>query len=418
MSEAELSHLFLAIVLLLGAALGTGYLFERLAMPRVVGEIVGGMLLGPTVFGWLMPQWQAWIFAPGGATHALDALYWIGLVLLMFTSGFRIQRNLTREDRRSVLVVLAAATLPPFALGYAVPLVVDMTALMGPAGNSLAFRLVLGIAVAVTSIPVISRIFLDLSIIDTPFAKVVLACATLQDLLLWTILAVATGLAAGQGVAQAEAGALPVLKTAGVALVFLLVSIWLAPRILPAVSGNRFNLVSRASPIGYVLAVCFIFAAIASLLGINAIFGGFVAGIAVGALPEARFAAVKARIADISLGFFVPIYFALVGIKIDMPQFFDLWLTVYFILLSSAVELICVVLAACLLGKTVLTSFNLAVAMNTRGGPGSVLASVAYGFGIIGGELFVTLTLAALITSLASGVWFRHLLRRGWPLYE
>lgn len=417
MSEAELSRLFLAIVLLLSAALGTGYLFERLRMPRVVGEIAGGMVLGPTVLGLIAPGWHGWLFAaPAGSAQALDVLYWIGLVLLMFTSGFRLQRNLTRDDRRTVLAVLVGATVPPFLLGYAAPLVFDMAGLMGPAGSPLAFRLVLGIALAVTSIPVISRIFLDLGIMETGFAKIVLACATLQDLLLWTVLAVATGLASGQG--TAEAGAWPVLETAAIALVFLLFSIWLAPRVLPALSGSRFNLVSRASPTGYVLAICFVFAALASLLGVNAIFGGFVAGLAVGALPDDHFAAVKARIADVSLAFFVPIYFALVGLKIDLPRFFDPWLTVNFILLSSAIELACVLLAARLLGKTALTSFNLAMAMNTRGGPGIVLASVAYGFGIVDGRLFVTLTLASLITSLASGAWFRHLLRRGWTLYE
>ena len=207
-------------------------------------------------------------------------------------------------------------------------------------------------------------------------------------------------------------------KTAAITLGFLAVSLWLAPLLLKALDGTRINIISRSSPTGYTLAICFIFSALAAALGINAIFGAFVAGIAVGALPDETFSEVKRRIADVSLAFFVPIYFALVGLKIDLPRFLDPMFTANFIILTTMVELGAVILAARLIGKTPLTSFNLGMAMNTRGGPGIVLASVALSFGIINGVFFVTLVLAAVITSLASGAWFRLLLRRGLPLYN
>lgn len=419
MTEVELSRLFLALVSLLIAALGTGYVFERLKMPRVVGEITGGLVLGPSVLGGLAPDAHQWLFAAAaGQRLALDVFYWVGLVLLMFISGFRIQRNLSRDDRRTILVILVAATVPPFALGIAAPSVFDLSSYVGSAANPLAFQLVLGIAVAVTSIPVISKIFLDLGIIETRFAKIVLGCATLQDLLLWTVLAIATGLASGGSIAETQASAWTLARTTGVTLVFLGLALWLLPRYLPVASELRFNIVSRASPTGYTLAVCFVFAALASVLGINVIFGAFIAGIAVGALANDRFAEVKARIADVSLAFFVPIYFALVGLKIDLPRFFDPLFTLNFIVLTTAIEIGCVFASARWIGKTALTSFNLGMAMNTRGGPGIVLASVAYGFGIIDGTFFVTLVLAAVLTSLVSGAWFRSVLTRGLPLYD
>jgi Kef-type K+ transport system membrane component KefB len=419
LTEVELSRFFLAVVSLLIAALGTGYVFERLRMPRVVGEITGGLALGPSVLGGLAPGTYQWLFAAEpGQRLALDVFYWVGLVLLMFISGFRIQQNLSRDDRHTILVILIAATVPPFALGFAAPSVFDLSPYVGSAGNPLAFRLVLGIAVAVTSIPVISKIFLDLGIIETRFAKIVLGCATLQDLLLWTVLAIATGLASGGSIAEAQGSAWTLARTAGIALVFLGLALWLVPRFLPVASEFRFNIVSRASPTGYTLAVCFVFAALASVLGINVIFGAFIAGIAVGALTNKRYEAVKARIADVSLAFFVPIYFALVGLKIDLPLLLDPLFTLNFIVLTSAIELSCVFVSARWIGKTALISFNLAMAMNTRGGPGIVLASVAYGFGIIDGTFFVTLVLAAVVTSLVSGAWFRIVLKRGLPLYD
>jgi Kef-type K+ transport system membrane component KefB len=420
MTDLELSRLFLAIVSLLSAALGTGYLFERLGLPRVIGEICGGLALGPSVLGGLAPDAFHWLFAASdGQKKALEVLYWIGLVLLMFISGFRIQRELSRADRRTILVVLLAATVPPFALGYAAPSLFDMGRFVGAAGDADAFRLVVGIAVAVTSIPVISKIFLDLGIIETRFAKIVLACATLQDLLLWTVLAVATGMAGERAAAGAAPGGIGLyLRIVGVTLAFVGLSLWLAPRALSAASGLRINLPSRASPTGYTLVVCFVFAALASALGINAVFGAFIAGIAVGALPESEFREVKARIADVSLAFFVPVYFALVGLKVDLPRFLDLPFTVVFVLLSTVVVVASVVVGARLMGKTALTSFNLGMAMNTRGGPGIVLASVAYGFGIIDGTFFVALVTAAVLTSAVSGAWFRLVLARKLPLYN
>ena len=420
MTDPELSRLFLAIVTLLMAALTVGYLFDRLGLPRVVGEIMGGLALGPSMLGGLFPDIHGWLFAAAGKQGtALDVLYWIGLVLLLFTSGFRIQRNLSRDDRNTILVVLVAATALPFGLGFAAPVVFDLSFLIGSAGNTLAFQLVMGVAVAVTSIPVISKIFIDLGIIETRFAKIVLGCATLQDLVLWTVLAIATGLIAdGMPAATSEISFIQAGKTAAITLGFLAVSLWLAPLLLKALDGTRINIISRSSPTGYTLAICFIFSALAAALGINAIFGAFVAGIAVGALPDETFSEVKRRIADVSLAFFVPIYFALVGLKIDLPRFLDPMFTANFIILTTMVELGAVILAARLIGKTPLTSFNLGMAMNTRGGPGIVLASVALSFGIINGVFFVTLVLAAVITSLASGAWFRLLLRRGLPLYN
>ena len=419
MTEIELSRLFFAVFVLLVAALGSGYVFDRLGMPRVIGEITGGLLLGPSVLGWVLPGAHGWLFAAEpGQKKALEILYWIGLVLLMFTSGFRIQRNLSPQDRRTIAVVLFGATIPPFFLGFAAPAVLDMRAFMGEAAHLLSFQIVVGIAVSVTSIPVISKIFLDLGIMETRFAKIVLGCATFQDLALWAALAVATGLAAAPDAGGAQVPVWSLIRHGALTTGFIGLSFWLAPSALPAASGYRFNLISRASPTGYTLAICFLFAAVASILGVNAIFGAFIAGIAVGALPEAKFGEVKARIAEVSLAFFVPIYFAIVGLKIDLPRFFDPAFTFWFILLSTMAEFLCTMAAAKWVGRSTLTSINLGMAMNTRGGPGIVLASVAYGYGVINGPFFAALVTAAVITSLISGAWFRYVLRRGLRLYD
>jgi Kef-type K+ transport system membrane component KefB len=178
----------------------------------------------------------------------------------------------------------------------------------------------------------------------------------------------------------------------------------------------RFNLVLKSSATGYLFFICFLFVTLASFLSINLVFGALIAGIVVGSVPDERLEFVKERISDVSHGLFIPVYFALVGLKIDLPDNLDPVFTVAFILISSAIVIACVTMAVRLSGQGMLSSLNFGMAMNTRGGPGIVLASVALEFAIINQTFYVTLVSAAVITSLISGIWFRQLLRRGLPL--
>ena len=414
MNEVELSRLLVAIVSLLVLGFGLGRLAERVWLPRVVGEILGGLVLGPSVLGALWPTAHAALFGDAGQTMALEGLYWIGLLLLMFAAGFRLQRGFSADDRRMIATILAAASVPPFALGVAAAGTVTLAAYMGDRSHTLAYALVIGVACAVTSIPVISKIFHDLGILETRLAKVVIGSAMLQDLLLWTILAVATGLVGAVGTDSLWGPT----RTALTTLAFLGLSLWLSPPLLKLLARRMAGRLTEAAGTGYVLAVCFVFAAITGVLGVNPIFGALIGGIAVGALPDEPFARIRDRISNVSLGFFVPLYFALVGARIDLPAYFDARLVVAFVAVTSAVKIGSVLLAAMAGRRDALTSLHLGVAMNTRGGPGIVLASVAYGYGIIDGRMVVALVLASLLTSAFTGVWFRIALARGWPLYR
>ena len=402
MTDAELARFFLALVLVLSAALAGGHVFERLKLPRVIGEIAGGVLLGPSVLGLAAPAAQAWLFAGAGPQAALlSAFYWLGLVLLMFTAGFRLQSGAEAEGRRIVLALVLGAAAVPFAFGFAAaPLVAEAAR-----GDALAFRLVMGIGAAVTSIPVIARIFIDLGLMETRFARDVVAAATLQDLLLWVVLAVATALQHGQASGGAQAADLVIVVVATVA--FAVLSLVLGPTLLRFAGRAGVRRFSEASLTGYALLVCLFFVAAASLLGVNVVFGALVAGLVIGRFPSPHLAPVKQRIADIAIWFFVPIYFALVGARLDLAHAFDWALTLGFVAATTAVKVASVMLAARAAGTKWRRALDYGVAMNTRGGPGIVLASVAHAAGIIGDRMFTALVLASILTSLATGIWFR-----------
>ncbi|WP_018237173.1 cation:proton antiporter [Ensifer sp. BR816] len=404
MNDSETARFFLSLVLLLICALGGGHVFERLKMPRVIGEIVGGIALGPSVLGVISPEAHKWLFAAFPAQGALlTAFYWFGLVLLMFTAGFKVQAEGAGASGRIVSALVFGALMVPFALGYAGASLFADTRL----GDPFAFALVMGIALSVTSIPVISRLFLDLGLMGTSFARNIIGAATIQDLILWTILAVATAVQHGEAANAAGIG-----RVVAITLAFVLGSLFFAPAGVRAVRRWIIGKFSEAPFTGYTMLLCLIFVAAASLLNVNIVFAALVAGLVMARFPSRHLAPVKQHIADIAIWFFVPIYFALVGQRLNLAHEFDSTLTLLFIVLSTTIKLTSCVLAARMANTDWGRAFDYGIAMNTRGGPGIVLASVAHAAGIIDSRMFTALVLASILTSLATGLWLRWRLVR------
>src|SRR6185437_15791962 len=177
-----------------------GSLFVRYRQPRSMGEVLGGLLLGATGLGWIWPSAQSWLFPAGSSTAVvLGAVYQLGLLLLLFIAGSELRTVFPRGERRTVTAVFAAGMCIPFIAGLGISQVIDQKSLWGPNGNTTSFVLVFSIALAITSIPVISRIMHDIGILETAFARVVLGVAVLEDLVLYVVLAVAIGYAGGVG---------------------------------------------------------------------------------------------------------------------------------------------------------------------------------------------------------------------------
>lgn len=409
MADFDLSLLFVTLFLLLGLAHGCGYAFERYRMPRVIGEILAGLIVGPTLLGTIAPDTYAFLSTSLHESAAVfDFLYWLGLIALMFTAGFHVQRKIDRTDSGIVFIILVTATSLPFLFGWFAVDIFDYLNHMQSGSNETSFRLVMAIAFSVTSIPVISKIFVELKMMETRFARIVLTVATIQDLLLWMVLSTATETSSSQSLDYQVIG-WHFVKT----LVFLVAALWLGPKFLAWVTRFRFNLVVKASATGYLFTVCFLISAAGGLMSVNLAFGALVAGIVVGAVDAPQYRESKKTINDIAFGLFVPLYFALVGMKIDLPNHFDLELTASFLLTSTVVTVFCVWAGLKIKREHHNTALNFGIAMNTRGGPGIVLASVALEAGIITETLYVTLVVTALLTSLATGAWFRRLIRQG-----
>src|SRR5215211_6879494 len=202
MSTDSLGLLALALMLLVGLANLLGQVAVRLHQPRVVGEILAGILLGPSLFGLLAPGPAAAIFGDGDtdpSTIVLGFLYHLGLLLLMFVSGASVRNVLGKENRKPTAWIVGLGTTLPFLAAILVALSLPLDSFMGSAGSNPALVLVFAIATAVTSIPVIAKIFYDLGILHTRFASLMLGAAVLEDIALWGVLALATALASAGG---------------------------------------------------------------------------------------------------------------------------------------------------------------------------------------------------------------------------
>lgn len=420
MSNTDLAAVVVALAALVLSAHLLGHVFERLRQPRLVGEILAGVLLGPFVLGALAPEASEALVGAEGSTTAtvLSFMYWLGLLLLMFISGTEVRRVLGQENRKPTAWILAVGTPLPFFIALGIGTLLPLDRLMGPASDRTSVMLVLAIAVAVTSIPVISRIFFDLRILHTRFASIVLGTALLEDIALWTVLAVATALAA-----PSEAGrdlATSVTEHVGVTLLYMGAGLFLAPALLRRLHRARWNVIAHASPVGYAILVLLAYAAVAALLEVNLVFAAFLAGFGLvggrSGSERRRFAEPLDAIQKVAVAIFIPLYFAMVGAQLDFGEGFSIGMLLAFLLGSSILCLGSIALATRLAGFRGLEIVNLAVASNARGGPGIVLASVAFEAGIINGAFFTTLVLTAVLTSQLAGWWLGYVLRRGWPL--
>jgi len=409
-SNSDLTSILFVLLLLVGLAQVLGYLFVRLRQPRVVGEILAGIVLGPAILGRFAFA-TTFVEATKHQQSILNFVYWLGLLLLMFLSGAETRHLFSREERREVGWLVIVGTGIPFVLGLMLGPWLIRPSLAGPNGNRISLIIILAVGVAVTSVPVVSKIFADLQILHTRFARLILGVAVLEDVVLWLALALATAMA-GNTALNPRQMSYHLITTVG----FFGLGLTIAPRIVKRMNKSRFNVFAKHSPLAYALAVLLAYCVVAGALGVSLVFAAFLAGFAVVHKKRKLFAEALDAIGKVSFAFFIPVYFALVGLKLDLIRGFSLWMVAAFLVGSCGVKIVSVSLAGRLAGFRGLDLLNLAITTNARGGPGIVLASVAFDAGIISAEFYTTLVLAAILTSQAAGVWLDYVLRKGWPL--
>ena len=410
LSNAQLTDVLFVLLSLVGLAQLLGNLFMKLRQPKVVGEILAGVVLGPALLGQLPVVAHVFDGArhPG---HILTFVYWLGLLLLMFVSGAEMQQLFGRGERRTVGWLIIVGTGTPFLLGLMFGPHLIRPSLAGPHGSRLSLIIILAVGVAVTSVPVVSKIFADLKILDTRFARLVLGVAVMEDIVLWLALAIATAIASKTTLHPWQ-----MFWHLFATVAYFILGLTLVPRVIKRINTARWNAFAQQSPTGYAIAVLLAYCAVAGALDVNLVFAAFLAGFAVVHRKRRIFADALEAIGKVSFAFFIPIYFAIVGLKLDLIRGVSVWMIVVFIAGTCAIKVMSVSLAGRFAGFRGLDLINLAITTNARGGPGIVLASVAFDAGIISSKFYTTLVIAAVVTSQFAGAWLDYVMRKGWPL--
>ena len=399
LSENEIIITLIALGLLLLSAFICGTLMEKIKGPRVVGEIIGGMIIGGSCMFLLFPALSEKIFfAYPEEGKVLNIFYQLGLIFLMFLSGYNTDIKVDRSNAKAISLVFVGATLIPMA--GSIPFIgMFRDHFIGSIGNELSYSLVFAIGVAITSIPVISKIFFDMGIMNTTFSNTVLTVSTFQDLCLWVLLNVATRVARSGEIRLGEM-LLIVFVTIGIFSVLVVISRFIK-QIKSEWKPNTFYSLSFV----LLLMMC----GLLYMIGINIMYSAFVAGY----LIKAVFGTEKTTndrmhfLENISFSFFIPIYFALVGIQLNVVNDFSISRFILFFAIAFGLEFVGTWLLLIPSGLKMSTRMNFAITMNARGGPGIVLATVAYSYDIISLEFFTVLILTTMLSSMIAGYYLR-----------
>jgi Kef-type K+ transport system membrane component KefB/mannitol/fructose-specific phosphotransferase system IIA component (Ntr-type) len=407
MTDHDVLVFLLALAALLASARVLGEIARWLGLPLVGGEIAAGIILGPTVLGRVAPRAQAWLFPTGAPASMIGAYSTVAVVLLLVVVGVEVDLGvLRRRGRRAMLTGLLGIILP-MASGVALGLWLPDSDLADPSRRT-TVALVLGVALSISALPVIAKTLLDLGLFKTDVGLLVMAAATIDDLVGWLALSLLLGPVRGARIDLASFA-----KTVLLAALFV-TAVLLAGRRLMDAALERLERGGTGAP-GRVLSLVTLLAlfgaAATQAIGLHAVFGGFVVGLAVGGSARVT-ERTRVVIEDFVMNVFAPVFFASIGLRVDFIAAFDFRLCALVLVLATLPKLLGCTAGSRIGGMPWRESAAVGFGMNARGAMGIVLADLAHEAGLLKNQLFVALVVMALATSLISGPAMKWLLYR------
>lgn len=411
MSETnpELISVFLwQIGIMLAVGLIFGQVMRRFNQPAVLGELIGGIVLGPTIFGFFLPPVYQTLFpSQAEITQAREAIIRIGMLFFMFVAGLEVNLSQLRQRKQSILLVSILGCLFPFSLGAASILLFPNFWEYSPASKGTNFLLFIGIALSISALPVITRILMDLRLLDTELGGIVITSAAINDLLGWSLFAL---LLSNLTVNNLQDNA---FKTIGLTFVFSVLVVGVGRGIGKYLfPWARNALIWPSGFLGVSTIFIFIAAATAETMNIHAIFGAFLIGVALFPIFEQDgVTPAKEIIHQFALTLFAPLYFVSVGLKANFAANFDIQLVLLIVGLATIGKVGGAVVGAWISGINFKDTWAIGFAMNARGAMEMILASIALEVGLIDQRIFVALVTMALVTSIMSGPLLQRLFK-------
>lgn len=382
--------LLLQVLVIIVSARALGALFGLIHQPQVLGEIVAGIMLGPSLLGWIAPSVSAWLF-PAGNMGALYALSQLGLILFMFHIGIEVDPSTIRKRGRTAIIVSSTSIVVPFALGVGLACWI-LPSLAPASGSRLGFALFTGVAMSITAFPVLARILAERGMLHTRVGVLAIACAAVDDVSAWCVLAVILAIvkSGGHGSLARTFVGLTLYTVAMLGIVRPLIS-------------KLFRSVAHATAtkLPGALLVLLASAFATEYVGVHALFGAFMAGLAM-PRDESFRRELSTSIAPLSTTLLLPVFFTYTGLRtrFGVVRGGRMWLYLAAVVVVAITsKLASSAIAAQMTGLAWRESGALGVLLNTRGLIELVILNIGYDLGVISKEMFALMVIMAVLTT-------------------
>jgi Kef-type K+ transport system membrane component KefB len=413
MNPNQFQIFFMQIAVMLAAAWLFGYLMKKLAQPVVLGEIIGGILLGPTLLGSLCPDAYAMLFpADKAIITGMDALLKIGLLFFMFAAGLEVNLVYFRQSKKLITLTSLFGGLLPFTLGFF--MVMLLPTLWGPTDRLLLIALFMGTALSISALPVIVRILMEMNLIGSRIGMTIMTSAMVNDWFGWILFAFLLRQIGHGNVGEGVFVTLGLVLTYTIAV--LAIGRWL---VLPMMNNSRLFKGWPGGLLSFVALLIMLAAVGAEKVGINAFFGAFLVGMAFsqGHDPEQE-KTINSMIQPFALTFFAPLYFVSVGLKANFSSQLDLTLCGLIFMVACFGKIVGAGFGARFGGMPWRDAIAVGVGLNARGAIEIILAAIALEYHLIDQRIFVALVLMAFLTTLLSSAVLKYLLKQSGPNSE
>jgi Kef-type K+ transport system membrane component KefB len=392
-----ISLLLLQLIVIVCATQMVGGLFRRIGQPSVIGEMVAGILLGPSLLGVIWPESQSYLFPPS-SLGTLRLLSQIGVILYMFLVGIDLDLGQLGRKADAAILISHASIVTPFILGTALCLFI-YPAVAPPNIPFASFALFLGIGMSITAFPVLARIVEEQELMSSYLGSIVIACAAIGDVTAWCLLSLVVAIGGAYGLGSA---ALTVLLTVSFIAAMLLV---VRPQVTWVLKGlHRNDSVNRGCLAG-VLVFAFASALVSEVIGVHALFGAFLAGAVVPTDPRLRLL-LRDYLETFTTVLLLPIFFAITGLRTQMSVLADpeSWpLCMLVIIVAVAGKFGGSTFAARWTGIGWKDSVAIGLLMNTRGLMELIVLNIGFDMGILSRQIFAMMVLMALVTTFMTG---------------
>lgn len=392
-----LATLLLQIITIIFVARFFGWICKKIGQPTVIGEIIAGIVLGPSLVGMYFPEISSSLF-PAQSLGNLQFLSQIGLILFMFMVGMELDLNILKNKAHEAVVISHASIIIPFTLGMGLAYYIYQS--FAPESvQFLSFGLFIGIAMSITAFPVLARIVHERGIHKTRLGAIVTTCAAADDITAWCILAAVIAIVkAGSFVSS--------LYTIFIAIAYVIIMIKIVRPFLKRLGDlhpTRENMNKQVVAIFFLMLI--LSAYIAEIIGIHALFGAFMAGTI---MPEnTKFRNIFiGKVEDVALVLLLPLFFVFTGLRTEIGLINDpyqWWITFLIILVAITGKFVGSTLAARLVGQSWQESLSIGALMNTRGLMELVVLNIGYDLGILTPEIFAMMVIMALVTTFMTG---------------